>query len=349
MKGIALALGFSLMLGTRLSQQELIALLVSTAFCVLLVMAAKFLFPVWLGGLPTIGPMLLFLMAIAMGSVYGHGWLQDRLSSRLPTVQDRSEAKVIVQVTSLQEKSRWSRLELAVLCQERGSKLPQLKRLQLNYYEKSSQKGESELNAAPEVGQILQVHALLRAIRNFENGLAFDYEAYQLRRGIDARGHIKHLQSVELASLSEFENCNAGVVSRAQGSASKYLLEQRSQWIEQLESRLGSHAGLAKGWIMGLVFGEATAFTAEQWRLAQATGTLHLLVVSGLHLGAFALAAVGFSGFLARIIAFFGFSMGTGSRMLLRQLLIAMIALGYVLLAGAGIALQRAWVMLALL
>ena len=46
-----------------------------------------------------------------------------------------------------------------------------------------------------------------------------------------------------------------------------------------------------------------SAFTTEQWQLAQRTGTLHLLVVSGLHVGLMVLLALGCGG-VCRVLPF---------------------------------------------
>ena len=42
-------------------------------------------------------------------------------------------------------------------------------------------------------------------------------------------------------------------------------------------------------WQMGLIAADQSAFSAKQWQLAKSTGTLHLLVVSGLHIAIFVL------------------------------------------------------------
>ena len=46
----------------------------------------------------------------------------------------------------------------------------------------------------------------------------------------------------------------------------------------------------ASVWITGLIFGDGSAFTTEQWQIVRDSGTLHLLVVSGLHVGLVAIA-----------------------------------------------------------
>ncbi|MCD8532206.1 MAG: DNA internalization-related competence protein ComEC/Rec2 [Saccharospirillaceae bacterium] len=108
------------------------------------------------------------------------------------------------------------------------------------------------------------------------------------------------------------------------------------------------HSAAAWPWLSGLVFGEQQAFSKEQWQLAQFTGTLHLLVVSGLHVGM--VAAIGW------LLALFAIRLwilltGRGLRhpALIRLLLVGAVSAAYVWLAGTGIALQRAWIMIMVL
>ena len=106
----------------------------------------------------------------------------------------------------------------------------------------------------------------------------------------------------------------------------------------------------AQAWLAALVLGERGLLSAEDWRVLQATGTAHLLSVSGLHVTvwaglAWALVARGWR-LGARVwplaalqwprVRFAGFAA-------------LAFALGYALLAGWAVPVQRAWVMLATL
>ena len=107
---------------------------------------------------------------------------------------------------------------------------------------------------------------MLRAPRNFANGLAFDYEAYLLTKGIDAGGYIRSLD------LQQERQPHT---------------EPRQQLRQTLLKRVTE---AATPWVAGLLLADQQAFSARQWRTAAYTGTLHLLVVSGLHVGLIALA-----------------------------------------------------------
>src|SRR5690606_30550479 len=101
-------------------------------------------------------------------------------------------------------------------------------------------------------------------------------------------------------------------------------------------------------WVPGLVSVKHSAFTAEQWKLAQRTGTLHLLWVGGLHVGLMVILALGVWWCLSRLRLLTGVQGIQGVR-LPGVVLVVVISGAYVWLAGAGIALQRAWVMLLVL
>ncbi len=95
--------------------------------------------------------------------------------------------------------------------------------------------------------------------------------------------------------------------------------------------------------IAGLAVGATTDMTREQWRVFGATGTVHLVAISGLHVTMFAWLATG----LAR----FGWRRGRLGRMLDREPFAAGVGLlaatGYALLAGFSVPTQRTLVMLA--
>ena len=193
--------------------------------------------------------------------------------------------------------------------------LPELRQLQLNWYRPPE---------SLRIGQQWQVHLVLRSPRSLLNNLPFDYEAFLLSNGIDATGYIR----------------SARLVSEPLGKpfGRRTLLDD-----QQLR-----HSTEAWPWLAGLVFGEQTAFTAAQWELAQRTGTLHLLVVSGLHVGLVTLLGLLIWGCIKRLFLLAG---GAGVYGIVWPgVVLVMVLTGlYVWIAGAGIALQRAWVMLLVL
>lgn len=261
---------------------------------------------------------LLWLMCWLAGASWSALWLDDRLSQRLPAAQDRTLATLQLEILSAEQRGQVWRLQARVLTpaarlQQQG--LPPLQQLQLNWY-----RTPHTLQA----GQRWQADVLLRSPRNFLNNLPFDYEAFLLSRGVDASGYIRAAQLLDQDV-------------RPPGMRQRWLSWQQ-QHVEPA----------AWPWIAGLVFGEQSAFTTEQWQLAQRTGTLHLLVVSGLHVGLMVLLALGVWWCLSRLRLLTGVQGIQGAR-LPGVVLVVIISGAYVWLAGAGIALQRAWVMLLVL
>ncbi|WP_242174056.1 MULTISPECIES: DNA internalization-related competence protein ComEC/Rec2 [unclassified Pseudomonas] len=146
----------------------------------------------------------------------------------------------------------------------------------------------------------------------------FDYEAWLLAQRIGATGSVKDGQR---------------------------LAPARNAWRDSLRQRLssvdaqGREAGLA-----ALVLGDGSGLGTEDWRVLQDTGTVHLLVISGQHIGLLAGLIYGLVAGLARY--------GCWPRALpwlpWACALAFAAALGYGLLAGFGVPVQRACVMVGL-
>ncbi len=123
------------------------------------------------------------------------------------------------------------------------------------------------------------------------------------------------------------------------------LAPARNAWRDAVRQRLlavdaqGREAGLA-----ALVLGDGTGLTGEDWRVLQDTGTVHLLVISGQHIGMLAgliyalIAGLARFGCWPRAWPWLPWACG----------LAFACALGYGLLAGFGVPVQRACVMVGL-
>jgi competence protein ComEC len=96
--------------------------------------------------------------------------------------------------------------------------------------------------------------------------------------------------------------------------------------------------------VTALAVGLTAGMSLEQWRVFNATGTTHLVAISGLHVTLFAWLSFGVARFLWRVLPF---------RHLLARESFALVsglsaAGGYALLAGWSVPTQRTWLMLAL-
>lgn len=150
------------------------------------------------------------------------------------------------------------------------------------------------------------------------NFQGFDYEAWLLAQRIGATGSVKDGQR---------------------------LAPARHAWRDSIRQRLlavdaqGREAGLA-----ALVLGDGSGLAPEDWRVLQDTGTVHLLVISGQHIGLLAgliyalVAGLARYGCWPRALPWLPWACG----------LAFSAALGYGLLAGFGVPVQRACVMVGL-
>lgn len=252
------------------------------------------------------------LFAITLAVCFGFGWLQWQLAHRLPVELDKQEVSLRLYVVENIKQQGIQRLLVKVMTPNQeldAQKLPHLRNLKLSLY-RSNQTIKS--------GSLLNAEVVLRSPRNIANGLAFDYEAWLISQGVDATGYIKQLDVI-----------------------SEHSSPLRDQIIKKQQLRHPSHTW---PWIAGLVFGEQDSFTTDQWQLSKQMGTLHLLVVSGLHMGLVLFLLVVVWRTLLRVLSS---CLGRSLPSLIIYRLIFLLAgsAGYLWLAGSGVALQRAWLM----
>jgi len=128
------------------------------------------------------------------------------------------------------------------------------------------------------------------------------------------------------------------------------LLEQKSSMRQQLFENYQSIAADHKliPILMALAFGERSALTATHWKILQATGTSHLIAISGLHVG---LLASGAYLIVMIVIKFLPLHNPRWQNLNVRYLAILIsLSLGaaYAYLAGFSLPTQRALLMLLL-
>lgn len=177
-------------------------------------------------------------------------------------------------------------------------------------------------------GERWRLQARLRPPRASVNRHGFDLERWFARHELAATGYV--VGGDRLASSPP-----AGVLPqhRAFTSATAAIDASRDR-IRQAISRLP----LAKpGVLAALTVGDGGAVPADEMARYRRTGTLHLLVISGLHMGI--ATALGF--LLGRGIGRMTGAPPTGCGIATALLL----AGGYLLLAGAGLSVVRAYVM----
>ncbi|MGY2288393.1 DNA internalization-related competence protein ComEC/Rec2 [Pseudomonas sp. SDO528_S397] len=231
---------------------------------------------------------------------------QGALNDRLAPALDGQTRWVEGRVTGLpQTTGQGVRFELTDL-KSRKATLPQ--RIRLSWH------GGPPVHS----GERWRMAITLKQPSGLINTGGFDYEAWLLAQRIGATGSVKDGQ---------------------------LLAPARYAWRDQLRQRLlavdaqGREAGLA-----ALVMGDGSGLASEDWRVLQDTGTVHLLVISGQHIGLLAGLVYGLIAGLARYgcwprpLPWLPWACG----------LAFAAALGYGLLAGFDVPVQRACVMVGL-
>lgn len=149
------------------------------------------------------------------------------------------------------------------------------------------------------------------------NPHGFDYQAWLFAQRIGATGSIKAGQRL----------------ARGQGL---------HHWREQVRALLQRHAPKqAQGVMAALVVGDGSGLSAEQWQTLQATGTVHLMVISGQHISLLAAMAYAAVFWLMRL----GWWPQRLPWLPVACLLSMSAALGYGAFAGFAVPVQRACIM----
>ncbi len=187
--------------------------------------------------------------------------------------------------------------------------------------EKFPQNDPPELKA----GQRWKLHVRLKRPHGFASPGAKDYEADLLRRRIIATGYVQ-----EATTGNKFLGERAGF-------ALNPLRETLSAWLTAYLPEEG------RGVLKALLLGDTRELNDGEWLLFRSTGTIHLLVISGLHISLVALAGW----FLARCLGWLGvLPLHRISLPKISALSGLLLAVAYSALAGAGLPVQRALIML---
>ncbi len=119
----------------------------------------------------------------------------------------------------------------------------------------------------PAAGERWQFVVRLKRRNGFANPGGFDYEGLLFRERIGATGYVR----------ADARNLR---LSRASW---RYGILRLRAWLAS-RIALATHDHSQLGVLQGLAVGQTQAMTAEQWRVFAATGTTHLLAISGLHI-----------------------------------------------------------------
>jgi competence protein ComEC len=272
---------------------------------------------------------VLAVLGVLLSAFYSQIWLSERLNSRLSDDLTGTVVTGYGEVIGCSDASLG--VEKLILNIESlnpiEKTLPPLKRLALNFYrtpnKNSSESPHTILEKIP-CGSMVEFTAKLKAPHGFINPFGFDYEAWQLSRGVDASGYLLKYKVIGLAQ------------------------SWRSQLIvlrEDLIRRAAALKGSAGQLVPALLFGESGYLPKQQWLDFQLTGTIHLLIVSGLHVGFLVLMVTSLWYALIRLEVLLFFPRSS-LLFKLTPIVLLLACLVYAYMAGMGLAIQRAGLML---
>jgi len=252
-------------------------------------------------------------VALAAGILWTWCAVTIRLGNDLPAALELVDLDIVGRVDSLPDSgSAYPQFEFAVT--QAPSGVPE--RVRLSWY---------ETDARPQPGETWRLTVRLKRRSGFANPGGFDYEAQLLRQQIGATGYVR-------------ENARNARLAAASGAP---LLRVRAWLAQRLALAVGDDPAL--GILQGLAVGETGAMSPQQWRVLAATGTTHLMAISGLHISMVAALVAWLGGNLVlwpssqrwRLTAIHG------------QVIFGLLgAIGYSMLAGLSVPTQRTLAML---
>lgn len=181
-------------------------------------------------------------------------------------------------------------------------------------------------------GQRWQFWVRLKQPHGFMNPGGFDYEGWLFQKKIRATGYVRiNVKKKQFAK-------------KLADSVSGYGMLNLRQSLHDTLTNITSKNRYA-GIIIALAMGERTKITQPQWQIFRATGTSHLVAISGLHIGLFA----GFIFFIVqRLWPYFGSVALVLASPRAAALCALLVASFYAALSGFAVPAQRALIMLSI-
>jgi competence protein ComEC len=254
--------------------------------------------------------------AVLIGLLLATMTAQQRLAERLPAELQGQDLEVSGTVIGLpQQTGRVLRFDLRTSPDDRG--LPS--HLRLSWYEQAPR-------LSP--GDCLSLVVRLKRPRGLSNPAGFDFERHALAANIGATGYV-------VSATAPTAECGGGGAIDA----------LRAGIAEGIDETLP--AGRIRATLKALAIGDTRELDERDWDLFRATGTSHLIAISGLHVGLAAAIGAGALWLMYWLWPTLGLRLPRPQAMALGALLSAS---AYAALAGFSLPTQRTLItMLALL
>jgi competence protein ComEC len=181
-----------------------------------------------------------------------------------------------------------------------------------------------EANEIPQAGERWQFKVRLRRPRGLSNPGGFDFERWAYRQRVGATGYVR----------------DSALNRRISGdSADCRLIGLRQRIADRLKKALTGQPGA--GHLLALSVGVRSELTPADWSLLRRTGTIHLMAISGLHVGLVALFMHFIGGQVGRLLLLTG---AQTSPLVIGRACAAAGAIAYAALAGFSVPTVRAMV-----
>lgn len=262
----------------------------------------------------------IWLLAFALGLLYGVISGYQLLAKQL--IDSLAERDIVVegQVVDLPQEN--NRRQLFTLSISKAYSAYEPQNLFNSFPNKINISSYGDLRV--KTGEQWRLLVKLKKPRGFVNPGGFDYQASLLRRGIGATGHIREGENKLLAPQPSF--------------SLDVLRYQLREWL------INTSDSQQKGILIALLVGDTSLVDKSQWGEMIKTGTNHLIAISGLHLGFFAIVGFFIGNLIGRFIQLFWYKYPS---MMLGYLCSISLTLFYSVIAGLNVPTIRTLLMLA--
>lgn len=281
-----------------------------------------------------------FLIGVIIG--FQGAFLQSVLSPVLPSIALNQSVVVFGEVIGLPTYSQTSSFNQQIPSRQRVRFDFKVSKIQVNDQEFNWEFNRPKIrlswfspNKTIQSGKNKQFLVKLRSNRASFNLGGFDYETHLFKESIQATGHV--LNPIVTTELS------TELSTELNTELSEKSFHLRFWLAQHLESHLENSQ--FKGIFKALIYGERSDISNQDWEMLRQTGTIHLMAISGLHIGL--IAGIGFLlfGALWSVLIIYSRWVFNTPKVYFAAIGALLFASVYLVLAGASIPTQRAWLM----